>query len=340
MARLKQAGVVADDPGQVGRFARSPLLLLCAAALAGSVPAAAAAAPDLPPGAGAPPVLPPGVKPADAPVHTTTPQAPSSAGRLLAPGKVASASAATSEPWATVNICDTEKTPNGLGVRASMPGNGREQLMFMRFIAQYWSPSRAEWITVPGGGTSRWVYAGSARFAARQTGWTFFFDQPPAGTTFVMRSIVEQQWRAEASGTRALKRGAKQQQRKRTGAKRLARKQAAKRHAAKKHAAKRGAKKQVAKRHLRKRAARKRSAARRVHEKHASTGKQLAKRKAAAKRKRAAHQRKRAAQRSRASGKRARLAVVKSETLLTKTGYEGVDGGDPVGTSKAMCLIW
>ncbi len=250
MAGLKRVGVVADDPGQVGRLALPPLLLVCAAALAGPVSAASATALSLPPGADTPPVLPAGVKPADAPVHATTPQAPSSAGQLLPFGKaVASASAATSEPWATVNICDTEKTPNGLGVRASMPGNGRDQLMFMRFIAQYWSPSRSAWISVPGGGTSRWVYAGSARFAARQTGWTFFFDQPPAGTTFVMRAVVEQQWRAEASGTRALKRGAKKQAARKNAAKkraikkRSAKKGAARKLAARKHAAKRGAKK-------------------------------------------------------------------------------------------------
>lgn len=297
MARLKRAGVAADDPGQVGRLALPPLLLVCAAALAGLVPAAAMAAPDLPPGADAPPVLPPWVKPADAPVHAVAPQAPSSAGRLLPAGTLASSSANPAESWATVNICDTEKSPNGLGVRASMPGNGRDQLMFMRFTSQYWSPSRSAWITVPGGGTSRWVYAGSARFAERQTGWTFFFEQPPAGTTFVMRAIVEQQWRAEAGGARALKRRA---------GKKLARKHAS---------------------------------TRRVHKEHASTSKQLSKRKAAAKR-RAAAKRKRARQRSHASGKRARLAVVRTETLLTKTGYEGVDGGDPVGTSKAMCLIW
>jgi hypothetical protein len=288
MAALKRAGVAADHSGQVGRLALPPLLVLCAAALAAPIPAAAA--PKLPPGADAPPVLPPWVKPADAPVHTTTPQAPSAAGRLLASGKLAAASADPAEAWATVNICDTEKSPNGLGVRASMPGSGRDQLMFMRFSAQYWSPSRSEWITVPGGGVSRWVYAGSARFAARQTGWTFFFEQPPAGTTFVMRAIVEQQWRAEASSTRALERGNKR---------RAASKQ--------KHGTRRT------------RALRKRMRLRHVHEKDASTGNHL---------------------RSRASGKRARLAVVRSETLLTKTGYEGVDGGDPAGTSKAMCLIW
>ena len=32
--------------------------------------------------------------------------------------------------------------------------------------------------------------------------------------------------------------------------------------------------------------------------------------------------------------------VVRERTLLTETGMQGVQGGDPAGTSKAMCLIW
>jgi hypothetical protein len=35
-----------------------------------------------------------------------------------------------------------------------------------------------------------------------------------------------------------------------------------------------------------------------------------------------------------------RASVVRRRTLLTETGMQGVQGGDPVGTSKAMCLIW
>jgi hypothetical protein len=299
----------------VGRLALLPTLLVCAAFVAVPAPAASAARPKLPAGADAPPVLPAGVIPADAPVHATSPQAPSLAGQLLPLGPVAGAAAAKpkakrkpkTQPWATVNICDTDQTPNGLGVRASMPGNGKRQLMFMRFTAQYWSPSRNQWVTVPGGGVSRWVYSGSARYAERQTGWTFFFDQPPFGTTFVMRAIVEQQWRAHQTA-------------KRTAGRRTARERAARHRARKQHARKRHARKHAAKRH-----ARKRAAARHVHRKHASKHKL---------------QRRHATKRSRASGRRAHYTVVRRGTLLTKTGYEGVDGGDPAGTSKAMCLIW
>jgi hypothetical protein len=34
------------------------------------------------------------------------------------------------------------------------------------------------------------------------------------------------------------------------------------------------------------------------------------------------------------------MAVVRQRTLLTKTGVKNVQGGDPAGLSKAMCLIW
>jgi hypothetical protein len=40
-------------------------------------------------------------------------------------------------------------------------------------------------------------------------------------------------------------------------------------------------------------------------------------------------------------GRRAqRVAVVRQRTLLTETGMKGVQGGDPAGLSKAMCLLW
>jgi hypothetical protein len=48
----------------------------------------------------------------------------------------------------------------------------------------------------------------------------------------------------------------------------------------------------------------------------------------------------RRARRSRKAHRAQRVAVVRQRTLLTETGMQGVQGGDPAGTSKAMCLIW
>jgi hypothetical protein len=97
--------------------------------------------------------------------------------------------------WATVNICDTFEYPDGVGIRASMPGNGSRQRMYMRFSAQWWSGLQQAWLDVPGG-TSRWIHAGSARYASRQVGWTFDFQTPPMGRAYILRGTVEFHWRA------------------------------------------------------------------------------------------------------------------------------------------------
>jgi hypothetical protein len=166
--------------------------------------------------------------------------------------------------WATVNICDTKNSPNALGIRTSVPGNGTKQRIYSRYTAQWWSEADQEWLTVEGSGITPWVLVGDADMASRQAGWTFTFVQPPEGTTYVMRGVVELEWRDSAA---------------------------------------------AAKRARRNRIARKR-------------------------------QRDRSAHRRRHARRAQRNAVVQRRTLLTKTGMKGVQGGDPAGLSKAMCLIW
>ena len=148
--------------------------------------------------------------------------------------------------WATVNICDTTRSPNALGVRTSVPGNGSDERIWARYTAQWWSSAAQEWKTVGGSGVTDWIFVGTADMSARQAGWTFRFVQPPAGTTYVMRGVVEYEWRDEVNSAR----------------------------------------------------------------------------------------------RSRKARRAQRVAVVRQRTLLTETGMQGVQGGDPAGTSKAMCLIW
>jgi hypothetical protein len=93
--------------------------------------------------------------------------------------------------WATVNICDTPKHPDTLGVRARMPGNGRHQRMYMRFTAQFQGKG---WERVA---RSNWEYAGSALFTWQESGHTFPFDKPMAGVSYLTRGYVEFQWRAK-----------------------------------------------------------------------------------------------------------------------------------------------
>ena len=98
--------------------------------------------------------------------------------------------------WATVNICDTKAHPDTLGVRASMPGSGRKrERMFMRFRAQVFSNTTNLWQEFEGKGTdSGWVEVGSARFKARQSGWTFPF-RLSKGQSYVLRGKVRFEWR-------------------------------------------------------------------------------------------------------------------------------------------------
>jgi hypothetical protein len=98
--------------------------------------------------------------------------------------------------WATVNVCDTQKSPDTLGVRASMPGSGRKgETMYMRFRAQFYSRVDNRWHNFVAPGTdSGFVSVGSARYKSRQSGWSFEFSPKP-GETFSLRGIVGFEWR-------------------------------------------------------------------------------------------------------------------------------------------------
>ena len=110
---------------------------------------------------------------------------------LLVP---AGAQAAPSSPWATVNVCDPSSARNVIGIRASMPGNGTSQAMFMHFSAEWYSASKKRWVAT--GSSSPWLRAGSARYRSTQRGYSFQFGDPPRGTSFLMRGVVRYQWRS------------------------------------------------------------------------------------------------------------------------------------------------
>jgi hypothetical protein len=96
--------------------------------------------------------------------------------------------------WATVNVCDTTVHDNMMGVRASMPGDGDHTKMYMRFVAQYYDRAKQLWSEVQGSGVSKWIYVGSGQFARRQAGYTFAFDAPAGGKTFMLRGAVDYKW--------------------------------------------------------------------------------------------------------------------------------------------------
>jgi hypothetical protein len=240
----------------VPRLAAPTVLIACVASL---LAAPSALALDLPADANSAPDLPPGVVVAENPALSS--ERGQGGGDLLASAARSGSERSEEDDrplWATVNICDTTGSPNALGVRTSVPGNGSNQRIFARYTAQWWSGEKQRWLTVGGSGVTDWIFVGDADMSSRQAGWTFRFVQPPQGTTYVMRGVVELQWREAAKTARKARKA-------------------------------------------------------------------------------------RRARRSR--GRRflldeRRSGVVRERTLLTETGVKGVQGGDPAGLSKAMCLIW
>ena len=116
---------------------------------------------------------------------------------LIAAGALPLAGAAPASAshyqWATVNVCDTEAHPDGLGVRGRMAGDGTKARMWMRFKAQY--RSGRKWIDVGGRGTSPWLSVGSAEFVYREIGYTFAFRPPGDGTSYLLRGHATFEWR-------------------------------------------------------------------------------------------------------------------------------------------------
>lgn len=93
-------------------------------------------------------------------------------------------------PWATVNVCDTAKHPNTIGIRASMPGTPRGARLMMRFRVQYRDGS--EWEDVPNA-DSGWRRVGYGRGSAVESGWSFTFAR--RARTVVLRGVVKFRWR-------------------------------------------------------------------------------------------------------------------------------------------------
>jgi hypothetical protein len=104
--------------------------------------------------------------------------------------------------WATVNVCDTERWPDTIGVRGSMPGAADDrQTMWMRFQVQFLSAADDRWHNVPEGGDSGYVLVGEARFKARQAGRSFRIS-PKKGEQVLLRGKVSFEWRLKGEVVR------------------------------------------------------------------------------------------------------------------------------------------
>ncbi|HEV2999683.1 MAG TPA: hypothetical protein VGW75_03000 [Solirubrobacteraceae bacterium] len=109
--------------------------------------------------------------------------------------------------WATVNVCDTERHPDTIGVRASMPGSGRRgETMWMRFRVQYLSAADGRWhnFTLPGADSGDVRVGRHARYRVRQSGYLFPFAPAP-GERYRLRGSVEFQWRRRGKAVRRVR---------------------------------------------------------------------------------------------------------------------------------------
>jgi hypothetical protein len=91
--------------------------------------------------------------------------------------------------WATVNICNTSRHRDVIGIRAQQPALGFSSTLFVRIEVEYWSGTAYR--PDPAPGATKLLRLGTASGGStRQAGWSFQFG-PHAGT---LRGLVRYQW--------------------------------------------------------------------------------------------------------------------------------------------------
>lgn len=97
--------------------------------------------------------------------------------------------------WATVNVCNPKDQPDTIGIRGSMPADGRSRdAMYMRFTVQYQDPTTKQWLAVGHEADSGFLKVGSAGLA-RQAGRSFQFAPAAGKPPYLLRGHVVFQWR-------------------------------------------------------------------------------------------------------------------------------------------------
>jgi hypothetical protein len=96
------------------------------------------------------------------------------------------------ELWATIDVCHPADQAHTVGIRGSMPGDGRSHdKMYMSFRLQYQDATTGKWIDLDGA-SSKFLAVGGAG-TPRQDG--LGFELTPAKAKFMLRGVVEFQWR-------------------------------------------------------------------------------------------------------------------------------------------------
>jgi hypothetical protein len=98
------------------------------------------------------------------------------------------------ELWATIDVCATPKQRDTIGVRGSMPGDGRARdAMYMSFRLQYMSKTKG-WVDVGNDASSGWELVGNGA-SPRQGGSSFSLKPTPHKPAVTLRGVVDFQWR-------------------------------------------------------------------------------------------------------------------------------------------------
>jgi hypothetical protein len=108
--------------------------------------------------------------------------------------------------WATIDVCNPPDQPDTVGIRGSMPGDGRSgEVMYMRFRLQYLDSATKHWVDLSNGATSGFVAVGGAK-SARQAGRSFQLVPVPGKPAFMLRGVVSFQWRRGTTVVESLSR--------------------------------------------------------------------------------------------------------------------------------------
>ena len=94
--------------------------------------------------------------------------------------------------WATVNVCDTAKQPDAIGIRASIPGTPKGARLSMRFRVQY-RTGDGGWKDVADADSGWRLVRPSKGAQAAESGWSFNFATPAKAVT--LRGVVRFRWR-------------------------------------------------------------------------------------------------------------------------------------------------
>jgi len=103
--------------------------------------------------------------------------------------------AAHTDLWATVNLCDTPSKPGAIGVRVSIPRERGAPDQWARIRLQWFDGDARAWRLVhSSGGDAGWAHFGIGTHLV-QSGTTFTFPLPKAGARIVLRGMVDVEWR-------------------------------------------------------------------------------------------------------------------------------------------------